>query len=318
MNEKQIKLVHITIVSIIAILFVIAGYKLISWGLNASEELPETVTTDTFNSEAEDFIALVTPSNLEGRTDDGVTTVVMLGDDTLSNYPGDDGIAAQVAELADATVHNVSFANSRMASKNLAFGDNHPEDAFSLYWLSLCIAAGDFDLQRNKIDATPYKDEKYEDTLALLESIDFDTVDMITILYGPHDYLDGTMITDPADFGKIDTYSGALQAACLKIREAYPHIRIIAVSPTYCLTEDGSDSDSLNTGYGFLPDYMIAAKNIAVMNNVSYLDNYYGSAIHALSYEDLLENDIHPNEEGRSIIAARIADMILVSVNAEN
>lgn len=318
MTDKNIKIIHVAIISIIVIILGVAIFKILNWG-TSSEELIGFDTGENFEYEDEDYIALVEPKYLEGRVDDGITTVVMLGDDTLSDYPDADGISAQVAQLADATIYDVSFANSRLASKSASgsFSDTYVEDAFSLPWLSLCIAANDYKLQDDKIDSI--EGEDYQEALDVLKSIDFETVDIITILYGPHDYLDGTTITDPANHNNITAYSGALQESIRLIQEEYPHIRIIAVSPSFCVVEDEdgkpNGSDTYNTGHGILANYMIAAKTISVWSNVSYIDNIFGLPISIETSEDYLENHIHPNASTRTFIAQRIADMIKISVD---
>lgn len=320
MTDKQIRVIHIAIVFIIVTILGIAIFKVVRWGTTSDNVLESIETDDDFSTEAEDHIALVDPRALKDREDDGVTTVVMLGDNTLSDYPDADGISAQVGELANATVYNISFAGARMATKNVDYTDDNPEDAFSLYWLSRCIASGDYDLLTNKMDLTPYMDDRYEETIELLQTIDFETVDIITFLYGPHDYLDGTVITDPNDYNSHITYSGALNEAALIIKEAFPHIRLIAVSPTFAMVDDGTGqlvgSDLHNTGYGALPSYMVAAKNIAAdWANISYVDNIYGLPFNFETYPDYLEDNLYPNATARTLIAERIATMISHSVN---
>ncbi len=116
----------------------------------------------------------------------------------------------------------------------------------------------------------------------------------------------------------IASYSGAIASGVSLLQEAYPHIRIVFVSPNYCMTTDENgasvSSDLYSNDYGRLVDYMIAAKNVAVEYNFTFLDNYWGLGINSANYEDYLEdNYLYPNGAGRTLVAQRIAEIIGVS-----
>lgn len=314
MKEKKAMFVHIGFIVAILVVLVFAVFKLLHWNDNGGKELVGVETDETFDTEAEDFLAMVNPKHLEGRKDDGKTTIVMLGDDTLSKYRDKDGIAEQVAEMMDATVYNCSFSNTYISTRNTQLEGSDADDLFSLYWVAKAIGSDDYTILDAAVKNVLYGDEYYQDTLKTLKSIDFETVDALTILYGPHDYLDAHLTTDINDPNSQASYTGALKSAIESIQSAYPHIRIVVVSPTFCFVEDAdgnlTGADLTNTKYGTLADYMIGAKNIAVMTNVSFLDNYYGVPINATNAEKYLEENIYPNKEMRTFIAERIVKVL--------
>ncbi|MFI3202193.1 MAG: hypothetical protein R3Y54_11855 [Eubacteriales bacterium] len=99
------------------------------------------------------------------------------------------------------------------------------------------------------------------------------------------------------------------------LRDYYQHLRIIFVAPTFCVftNENGElvGSDITHHGEWKSPDYMVGAKNIAVKNSISFLDNFYGTPINVTNYEDYLEEDgILPNAHARSLLAERIANVL--------
>ena len=127
------------------------------------------------------------------------------------------------------------------------------------------------------------------------------------------------MITDVNDEDAVTAHSGALQASLKLLKSAYTHIRIIVISPTFCMVSNPGGGDPTpcsitNTGYGMLADYMVAGKNIAVYKNITFLDNYYAMGINKDNYKEYLEPDLLlPNARTRQTIAKRIAKVLTPS-----
>lgn len=309
MKEKKGMITHIVIISIILIILAVSVYKLVKW--NQGNPDAGAITTDeNFDTEPEDYIAALNPDLL--KEDDGKTTIVFLGDDILGKNTGKDSIPEQAAAMIgpDTVVYNCGFDGMYMSATSTAWDDANSKDAFSLYWLTKSITLNDYSLLENVADEV---NKDFKPIIKTLQGIDFNDVDVITIMYGVHDYLDGRLVTNVADHSDPAAYSGALKASAALIKEAYPHIRIVVMAPTFCrLEQDGKtvNCDVTNTGYGTLPDYMIASKAIAVDENFTLLDNYYGVDINADTYEKYLEDNIHPNAEGRKLIAARLAKLL--------
>lgn len=316
-KTKKDMAIHATIIGIIVIILIVSVVKLVKWN-QGSEDAGEVITDENFDTEPEDYVTAMTSVQLASKTDDGVCDIVFLGDDLLSQYTGKDGLPGLTESMVEnSKTYNIGFDDMHMSASSSTWSEENASDSFSLYWVAKSIALKDFNLLNNYADQV---NPDFTKTVKELESIDFSTVDVLAITYGVHDYLDGRLITDVADPNSISAYSGALKSSIEAIQEAYPHIRIIVMSPTFCRVEqDGSvvNCDVTNTGYGMLADYMVAAKSIAVELNVSYLDNYYGVKINAETYKDYLEDNIHPNEAGRKLIAERLADVINKNLTVE-
>lgn len=309
-KTKKDMAIHATIIGVIVLILIISVYKLAKWN-EGSESAGEVITDEDFDTEPEDYVTAMTSVQLASKNDDGICDIVFLGDDLLSKYTDKTGIPGITESLvADSKTYNIGFEGMHMSASSSVWSEENASDSFSLYWVAKSIALQDFTLLNNYAEKV---NPDFSETVEELEAIDFSTVDVLAITYGVHDYLDGRLITDVADANSISAYSGSLKSSIEAIQEAYPHIHIVVMSPTFCLVDqDGKtvNCDVTNTGYGMLADYMVAAKAIAVELNVSYLDNYYGVKINAQTYKDYLEDNIHPNETGRKLIAERLAEVI--------
>lgn len=316
MKERKDIITHIAIITVILIILIISVYKLVKWN-QGSPDSGAVETTEDFDTEPEDYITAVNPDLLKGRKDDGITTIVFLGDQVLADYQGADSIPGQVASLmgSDKTkVYNCGFSGMNLSAASPVWEDANSKDAFSLYWLTKSITLNNYDLLNNMADSQPDAGSQLKDTIQTLEGIDFEQVDVITMMYGVNDYLQGSLITDVANPNNIAAYSGALKSSLELLQKTYPHIRIIVMSPTFCLVEqDGKtvNCDVTDTGYGMLADYMVASKSIAVESNITFLDNYYGVRIDAQNYMQYLEDNVLLNEAGRKMVAERLSGLLL-------
>lgn len=312
MKTRKDIIAHICIIAVILIILIVSITKLIKWN-QGSPDAGAVETDENFDVETEDYIVAMNPDVL--KPDDGKTTVVFLGDDALADYTGNDSIPQQFASLLGAdknpVVYNCGFSGTTASASNGFWDDAHPEDAFTLYWLIKSITLQNFDLLNNTVDSV---NPDYAAAIKTLESIDWDSVDVLALMYGTNDYLNGKQITDPANPMNTVAYSGALNASLQLLKETYPHIRVVVTAPTYCMVEQNGKSvgcDITDMGFGRLPDYMVAAKAICVDSNITFLDNYYGLEISEGTVDKYLESDmIHPNGEGRKLIAQRFVDLI--------
>jgi len=312
MKARKDIIAHICIIAVILIILIVSVVKLVKWN-QGSENAGAVETDENFDVETEDYIVAMNPDNL--KPDDGKTTVVFLGDDGLADFTGDDGIPEQFAFLVGAdknpVVYNCGFSGSTASASNSFWDEAHPEDAFTLYWLVKSITLQDYTLLNNTVDSV---NPDYAETIKTLESIDWDSVDILALMYGTNDYLNGKQITDPADPMNTVAYSGALNASLQLLKETYPHIRVVVTAPTFCMVDQDGKSvgcDVTDMGFGRLPDYMVAAKAICVDSNITFIDNYYGTEISQGTVDEYLESDhVRPNAKGRTLLAQRFADLI--------
>ncbi len=289
--------------------------RLVIWDQGITVERP-TEQID-LAEETEDYLVLYTPEELKqiypSYKDDGILNVVVLGDESIMDFDDQSGIVQQIStSYPDANIYNICFPSSRIAPVYNPFSKEYPADVLNLYWLSVCIAGENYDLQTafwDQLDTT----DTMNASLNTLQSIHWNTVDILIFNYNAKEYLDGQAI-ESIDREDFSMYANAIYLSIEMLKEQFPYLQYVVASPTYCLIDQNGElvgSEITNSGYGFLPTYMVAAKNAATQTGVSYLDNILGAPINKDTYEDYLESDgITLNASGRKLIANRYISLL--------
>lgn len=327
-NPNKKRKISLHIVLPLVLLAVIAFFLISSitqfsiWNRGIKIIQPDADATVPPTDDSEDYFVYYTPKEFAQMhtdyVDDGELNVVIIGDESIMDYSDGSGVAQQIeTALPDANIYSLCFPNSQISPQKNPFEKDFPNDVLSLYWLSLCIAGNNYDFQHSFWDKIEIADETAAHSFDLLESIDFSTVDLFIINYNAKEYLNGEAI-ESIDRNDFSMYANAIYLSLEMLEEAYPHIQFVVSSPTYCLIEQNGQmlgSEITNSGYGFLPTYMIAAKNAALQRGYSYMDNILGVPINKDTYTKYLESDAFTlNKEGRTIIANRYIELLTPSV----
>ncbi len=312
-KKRGVFLVNIQLILLGAIVLVIgfSAFRLYNWNKGTPSDYDPNYQTTDFDIETLDNLIPLAPDKREGYVDDGVTTILCLGDDPFSLERGENGLAEQIAKKTGATVHNGSFTGTTMAAQFASYNDGYILDAFSFSYVAKSLASGDFDLM--KTAATYSYDENFAKTAQMLSELDMNTVDMICVMYDGSDYVNKRPCDDPnAPYAEI-TYTGALRSGVEAIQEAYPHIRIVVMSHTFChsINEEGNfqNGDRADLGHGTLSHYLQKERDATMDVGVSFIDNFYGS-INEDNYLDYMTDYIHFNDAGRELLAQRFADCL--------
>ena len=309
--------IHLALLAVILLMFLIAAIRLIIWNIGEDSGYDPNADTSEFDTEPQDYIQPMDASLLEGHEDDGVTTIVTLGNAPFSDERGSTGLAEKIAQKCDATVYNCAFPDSYLSMKYEEYTDSYPQDALSLYLVTASFCGGDFTLMEHAAGLVE-DTEGTQAALDTLKNVDFSTVDMIVIMYDLSDYMDDRPVMDENNDINLITWNGALNASIDLIQQTYPHIRIVVLSPTYgqYTDENGNliNADTEDLGNGTLPDYVLHEIDVAMANGVSILDNYYGSVTENQA-EECLTDGYHLNEAGRERIAQRFAEKIFLIQN---
>ena len=311
-KEKPFRLnIHLILLAVIALIVIFCAVKLYIWNKGVPSDYDPNRQTTDFDTEAMDYIIPLAPDKLEGREDDGVTTILCLGDDPFSLDQGSGGLAEQIAAKTGATVYNGSFTGTTMAVQFEDYNDGYILDAFAFVNVAKSLASGNFDLMRT---AASYSfDQAFPQTVSTLESIDMNTLDMICIMYDGSDYINRRPCEDPNHPDNPQTYTGALRSGVQAIQEAWPHIRIVVMSHTFChnVNAEGNfeNGDRVDLGNGTLSHYLQKELDTTSELGVSFIDNFYGS-INEDNYLDYMTDYIHFNDAGRELLATRFAECI--------
>lgn len=303
--------VNIILLCVILLIAAFSAYRLYKWNKGVPSDYDPNYQTTDFDVEAMDNIIPLAPDKLEGHEDDGVTTILCLGDDPFSLDQGEGGLAEQIAAKTGASVYNGAFTGTTIAAQFEAYNDGYILDAFSFSYVAQSLASGNFDLMKS---AASYSyDEAFPRTTAMLEALDMNSVDLICIMYDGSDYINKRPCDDPNAPEAIVTYTGALRAGIRAIQDAYPHIRIVVMSHTFCHTinEEGNfeNGDRVDLGNGTLSHYLQKELDATSDCGVSFIDNFYGS-INEDNYLDYMTDYIHFNDAGRELLADRFVKCI--------
>lgn len=312
-NIKNMKInPHLVIWIIIGIILLVSIIKLIIWNIGTKSDYDPNNVTDEFTTEPLDTIYKVNTSKIEGYVDDGITNVLLLGNDPISDKTGAGSIASMVAGKTQANVTSAGFAGTCVAAKNSIYSEDYPADAFSLSYLTMAMCGGDYSMQDNLLSAGSVNAD-YASSLEVLKNTDYSKLDVLVFLYDASDYLQTRNLYDESNPSNTGTYTGALRVAATQIKEKYPHIRIIFMTPCFAsvVAEDGSylSGDTTNLGCGTIPDYLLFSVDVGNECMFTVIDNYYGTIIEDTASEYLTDN-VHLNDKGREAVAERLSRAI--------
>ena len=96
---------HLVLLAAIVLVIGFSAYRLFRWNMGTppEEDTGEFQASD-FDVEVLDNLIPLAPDKREGYVDDGVTTILCLGDDPFSLELGENGLAQQIAKKTGATV----------------------------------------------------------------------------------------------------------------------------------------------------------------------------------------------------------------------
>ena len=227
----------------------------------------------------------------------------------------DDNLCNMIAKLTGGTVYNCAVEDSYLASQNYIFDAlTQPMDAYCFYWLCL-LSTGENDHMYKSAEEVFGEElpagakEAYD----ILTTIDLNDVDIVTVMYDATDYLLGHEMYDDANDTNIQQFTGNLEAGIELLHSQYPNLRIIVLSPTYAyaINENGNyvSSDMYTYGWDVLSTYSIKEYTTCARQQVSFVDNLYGTITEA-NAEEYLTDNLHLNVEGRKLVAQRFWDAL--------
>lgn len=233
-------------------------------------------------------------------------TIANFGDSIFGNARPPQDISTMLAERTGATVYNCAFGGCRMGPHGGHW------DAFSMYRLAAAIASGDYSVQD---DALNYEDRTSyaEEPLATIKSIDFSSLDILTIAYGVNDFNGGNPIDNEVNPLDTATLCGALRYSIETLLTAYPQLRIYILLPTYSyrMDENGAfteDMDTITNSLGkTLAEYSQALADVSKAYKLPVIDNYHELGVNRFNREIYLSDGAHHTQAGRELLAAHIA-----------
>ena len=301
---------HLIFFAVLAAALLITVIQLLLWNKGKKSDYDPNSTTTEFDVEVLDYLMPVDPDFLKGRADDGVTTVLALGNDPFDGTGDGESLASLIEAEADVKVLNGAFPGSTIAMKNQTYDSSYPLDGLSLYWTAAAICNHNFDLM--EVVVRDLASDACSSALQTLRDVDMETVDDLIIFYDLQDYMGRRIVYDESNPNNLNTCYGALNATIQLIAEQYPHIRIFVFSPTWGTFTEGDgtvrDADLDDMGNGTVADYVNWELEVCRSNGVTFIDMYYGGV--SMDNRDCLTDGWHLNEKGRRRIAERFSQIL--------
>ena len=224
--------------------------------------------------------------------------MVMFGD-SITEFSNFDEIIAQRTGM---TVYNCGFGGCRMSRHNDA---NY--DVFSMTTIAESVASGDFTAQDTANIVTQFP------TLDTLKSIDFNTIDYVSIGYGTNDFTGGITLGALEDIATRDRFNGAIRLVIERLLTAYPHLKIFFITPLFRARQapgDGLDSDNNSNGNWYLKEYSDTIIEVAKSRHLPVLNFHDESGINIYNHEIYFGDGLHPNQTGYNFLGNKIAAFI--------
>lgn len=231
---------------------------------------------------------------------------VFFGDSIVANsdYPARVGDRLGLTEAI-----NAGFGGARM-------GPGGTLEAFSMVSLADAIESGDWST------ITTFAEDYFTDTgidvrpkVALLAALDWETVGYICIAYSSNDWANGVPIGTATDSGTA-TISGSTNTALQAILTAYPHLRVMLITPSWRARQtvgDGKDSDAFpNSVSGeYLIEVVDGLLAIAERWHIPACDLYRTMGLNSYTYAEYLRDQtidgLHPyGATGAKLFADRV------------
>ena len=229
--------------------------------------------------------------------------IVNMGDSIFGLHFAPVDISTFISQATGATCYNCAFPGTRAVTRS----ENIGKQKFDLTTLVDAIISGDFSAQDAVRQAATGSTEY--DHLPTLESVDFNTVDIITLSYGTNDY-GGDVVIGAAGNGNASTFIGAMQEAIGKLETAFPKARIFVCTPIYRSWHNESSYENADTrqnaNNNTLLDFVNAVKTVGQAEYIDCIDNHW-IGINAKTRTTYTTDGTHPNEDGRRLIARHMA-----------
>lgn len=246
--------------------------------------------------------------------------IVVLGDSVIGNRFDGEGIPSYLSRELGVPVLNGGFGGTRASFPAEETYPHSVGSYLSLVKLAEAIACRDFSVQKAQIaygehylNILPETLDYFSNTIKELDRVDYSRVNYMIIEHGTNDYNTGQRLDNPEDPYDVKTYGGALRYSIEALQEAYPDMRLILMSPTWCyIWIDGQrvDSEEADFGGGYLEEYVDLEGKIAEEYGLYFLDNYHNSEVRELTQEQYYFDGLHLNGEGQKKIAEEIAAFI--------
>lgn len=232
--------------------------------------------------------------------------IVMFGDSIteLGDYP------ELVGHSLGSSIVKGGFYGCRMAY--------HPNNTYmnnqSMQKMSEYIKRKDFsELVQSTEEYFNNGGRDYRTQAKNLNNVDWDSIDIITVLFGVNDFTNVSSIGSNTDTTG-STFKGSINKIIKNISETLPKVRIIFITPMFMsriYSKNGENSDdNPNTNGVYFKEYVNAIVEVSKLNHVVSINLNDLSGVNRYNSDIYLVDGKHPSSYGYSHIARIISNQI--------
>lgn len=248
--------------------------------------------------------------NVDAGIEDRHWDVIALGDSIIGKEREDGPIHVYFEEYSGMTMLNAAFGGNCASVGENADRYSYNDESLSLCRLAEAVCYRDFGVLKADMAASRVKADYFEETLEQLAAADFNQTDILLLEFGANDYTAGRKLDNPEDPTDIYTYGGALRYAIELLREAYPDLKIVLVTPLYCHLVERENCLKEDFGGGTLDEYADLEKRIAEEYGLDVVDVFYEIGIDESNVMEYTRDGMHLRHEGRQFYARFLAEKI--------
>ncbi len=229
------------------------------------------------------------------------TRILNLGDSIFGN-DRTNNVSSYLSEYSGATVYNGGLGGTRMSSRPT---DNAYE-WFDGLNLVTALTTGDWSKQDTYVSNVPTG--YYKSALETLKGIDMSSVDIVTLAWGTNDYTGNKTVAQ---------ITAALESIINMIQTAYPHVKIIVLTPTWRYFDNG-DSDTVKFNDATLKEIAAAIIKTAKEKGVYTINSYEMLSLSDAEHKYFDTGDkTHLNAAGNKLYAELIYNELKKIYNVE-
>ncbi|MBE6559530.1 MAG: SGNH/GDSL hydrolase family protein [Ruminococcaceae bacterium] len=164
----------------------------------------------------------------------------------------------------------------------------------------------------------PSKEPRWDrDFIGRVDEMDPDA-DIVVVFGGTNDFGHGDAPLGEFSDRTADTFAGSLHVLCLKLIEKYPSAKIVVATPLHRRAEDDPTvAGRKPDGTAVFKDYVNLIRQTAEYYGLPLLDLYATSGLQPavpIIKEKYMNDGLHPNNAGHSILADKIAAFLMYSI----
>lgn len=191
--------------------------------------------------------------------EEGVTSVVLMGDSTVGLFKDETGVAYLLENEINKPCYNFGIGGTCMASLNYEYDTSKFYDQFSVVHLCETIANRDFRTLKNSAEQMPAKKADMNSVIMGLQNSDLNKTEYLFLAQGLNDYMIQVPPTSKIE-KDIYSYEGALESAIEDLLSVNPDLKIVILGPSYNLFLEEVEKGERTLEYSFFEYIEIGKK----------------------------------------------------------